>query len=69
MDIIKIGFVPAHRQSLSEDWAAQLRKRCLDVFSKIPGLEIVVPGHEVGAGEQTCRTGEGRGLRRMGGKR
>ena len=33
MDRIKIGFVPAHRQSLSEDWAAQLRRRCLDVFS------------------------------------
>ena len=43
MDRIKIGFVPAHRQSLSEDWAGQLRRRCLDVFSKIPGLEIVVP--------------------------
>ena len=43
MDRIKIGFVPAHRQSLSEDWAAQLRRRCLDVFSKIPGLDIVVP--------------------------
>ena len=43
MDRIKIGFVPAHRQSLSEDWASQLRKRCLDVFFKIPGLEIIVP--------------------------
>jgi L-fucose isomerase-like protein len=43
MDSIKIGFVPAHRESLSEDWASQMRKRCLKVFSKIPGLEIVVP--------------------------
>ena len=43
MDRIKIGFVPAHRESLSEDWAAQLRKRCLAVFSKIPGLDIIVP--------------------------
>jgi L-fucose isomerase-like protein len=43
MENVKIGFVPAHRESLSDDWAAQMRKRCLDVFSKIPGLEIVVP--------------------------
>jgi L-fucose isomerase-like protein len=43
MDTIKIGFVPAHRQSLSEEWAGQLRQRCLDVFTKIPGLEIIVP--------------------------
>jgi L-fucose isomerase-like protein len=43
MDAIKIGFVPAHRNSLSEDWASELRQRCLAVFSKIPGLEIIVP--------------------------
>jgi L-fucose isomerase-like protein len=43
MDKVKIGFVPAHRQSLSDDWASELRKRCLAVFAKTPGLEIVVP--------------------------
>ena len=43
MDSIRIGFVPAHRNSLSEDWASELRKRCLAVFNKIPGLEIIVP--------------------------
>ena len=43
MDTIKIGFVPAHRQALSENWASRLRKRFLEAFSKIPGLEIVVP--------------------------
>jgi len=43
MDTIKIGFVPAHRNSLSEDWASELRQRCLAVFNNIPGLEIIVP--------------------------
>ncbi len=43
MDTVRIGFVPAHRNSLSEEWASQLRQRCLDVFRKIPGLEIIVP--------------------------
>ena len=43
MDTIKIGFVPAHRNSLSEDWASELRQRCLAVFNKIPCLEIIVP--------------------------
>jgi len=47
MENIKIGFVPAHRESLSNEWAAQMRKRCLDVFSKIPGLEIIVPGESL----------------------
>ena len=47
MDIVRIGFVPAHRGSLSEDWASQLRQRCLDVFRKIPGLEIIVPDEKL----------------------
>jgi len=43
LDKIKLGFVPAHRVPFNEDWAAQMRKRCLIVFAKIPDLEIVVP--------------------------
>jgi L-fucose isomerase-like protein len=43
MDKMKIGFVPAHRVPFNEDWAAKMRKRCLTVFNKIPGLEIIVP--------------------------
>jgi L-fucose isomerase-like protein len=43
MESVKIGFVPAHREPFGEDWASKMRKRCLDVFAKIPGLEIVVP--------------------------
>jgi L-fucose isomerase-like protein len=40
---IKLGFVPAHRVPFNEDWAVQMRKRCLKVFSAIPDLEIIVP--------------------------
>ena len=50
MDTIRLGFVPAHRNSLSEDWASELRQRCLAVFSKIPGLEIVVPDESLTKG-------------------
>jgi L-fucose isomerase-like protein len=43
MDKIKIGFVPAHREPFDEKWAAGMRKRCLDAFSKVPNLEIIAP--------------------------
>jgi len=35
MEAIKIGFVPAHREPFDENWAAQMRRRCLDAFSAI----------------------------------
>lgn len=47
MENIKIGFVPAHREPFDEDWAAQMRKRCLDVLSRVPQLEIVVPDEQL----------------------
>jgi L-fucose isomerase-like protein len=50
MDTIRIGFVPAHRQSLSEEWAGQMRQKCLKVFTKIPGLKIIVPDGELTEG-------------------
>jgi len=43
LDKIRLGFVPAHRVPFNEDWAAQMRKRCLKTFAKIPDLEIIVP--------------------------
>ncbi len=52
MQTVKIGFVP----STWESWdgsaftgrlAGKMRQRCLDVFAKIPGLEIVVPSTEL----------------------
>lgn len=47
MENIKIGFVPAHREPFDEDWAAQMRKRCLDVISCVPRLEIIVPDEQL----------------------
>jgi len=47
MENIKIGFVPAHREPFDEDWATQMRKRCLDVISRVPQLEIIVPDEQL----------------------
>ncbi len=47
MENIKIGFVPAHREPFGEDWAAQMRKRCLDVISRVPQVEIIVPDEQL----------------------
>jgi len=43
MDKVKIGFVPAHREPFDDDWAVQMRKRCLIALGHIKGREIVVP--------------------------
>jgi L-fucose isomerase-like protein len=45
MRTLKIGFVPAHREPFGEDWAVEMRRRCLDAFPHSPQLEIIVP-HE-----------------------
>ena len=47
MENIKIGFVPAHREPFGEDWATQMRKRCLDVVSRVHRLEIIVPDEQL----------------------
>ena len=47
MEAIKIGFVPAHREPFDENWAAQMRRRCLDAFSRISSLEIIVPDEQL----------------------
>ena len=49
MDKLKIGFVPAHRVPFDENWAAKMRKRCIDAFAKVPGIEIVVPSEKLTA--------------------
>jgi len=43
MEKVKIGFVPAHREPFDEEWAVQMRSRCLNAFSKIEGLDLIVP--------------------------
>jgi L-fucose isomerase-like protein len=43
---VKIGFVPAHREPFDENWAVEMRSRCLKTFSKIKGLKAIVPEKE-----------------------
>jgi len=43
MEKIRVGFVPAHREPFDEEWAIQMRKRCLEAFSEVNELEVVVP--------------------------
>jgi L-fucose isomerase-like protein len=47
MEKIRIGFVPAHREPFDEEWAVQMRRRCLEAFSKIKELEVVVPDEKL----------------------
>ena len=46
---LRIGFVPAHRDPFSEDWAIQIRKRVLKALESLVArrnIEIIVPdGH------------------------
>lgn len=47
MENIRIGLVPAHREPFDEEWAEQMRKRCLEAISPIPGIEIIVPSTQL----------------------
>lgn len=50
METLKIGFVPAHREPFDENWAAQMRRRCLDAFASSPLLEIIAPDEKLTKG-------------------
>ncbi len=43
METVKLGFVPAHRVPFDEQWARDMRRRCLSVMQQQPGIEWVVP--------------------------
>jgi len=43
MQEVKVGFVPSHRVPFGEDWAVDMRARCLKEMEKVPGLKVVVP--------------------------
>jgi L-fucose isomerase-like protein len=47
LEKVKVGFVPAHREPFDEEWAVQMRRRCLGALSKIEEFEVVVPGEEL----------------------
>ncbi len=40
---MKIGFVPAHRGVFDENWAVEMRKRCLEVLSENKNIDLIVP--------------------------
>ncbi|MFC1921287.1 L-fucose/L-arabinose isomerase family protein [Chloroflexota bacterium] len=50
MKALKIGFVPAHREPFDEDWAVEMRCRCLDAFPHSSQLEIIVPDEKLTIG-------------------
>jgi L-fucose isomerase-like protein len=50
MQKIKIGFVAAHREPFDEEWAVEMRQRCLEAFPAIKDIEIVVPDETLTAG-------------------
>jgi L-fucose isomerase-like protein len=50
MKPVRIGFVPAHREPFDEDWAVEMRRRCLDAFTLSPRLEIIVPDEKLTRG-------------------
>jgi L-fucose isomerase-like protein len=47
---VRIGFVPCHRVPFDEGWARDLRRRCLEAFSRIEDMEVVVPDESITPG-------------------
>jgi len=47
MQKVKIGFLPSHRVPFGEEWAKEMRARCLAAMAKVPGLEVVVPDEKL----------------------
>ena len=47
MEKIKIGFIPAHRNIFSSDWAINMKERTLQTLSKIDFIEVVTPTNEI----------------------
>jgi L-fucose isomerase-like protein len=57
---VKLGVIPAHRGVMDRNFSLDRRRRLLEAFSRVEGLEIVVPGEEhtpggLVAGEQDAR--------------
>ena len=43
MSKIRLGFVPTHRYPFDEDWAVEMRQRCLNAFHSMECIEVVAP--------------------------
>ena len=44
MKKLRLGFVPLHRYPFDEDWAVEMRRRCLEALRDIKDIEVIVPG-------------------------
>lgn len=43
MKKVRLGFVPSHRYPFDEDWAVEMRQRCLDALRAIESVDLVAP--------------------------
>lgn len=43
MKKVRLGFVPSHRYPFDEDWAVDMRQRCVKALRAIPEIELTVP--------------------------
>lgn len=50
MQKVRIGFIPSHRVPFDDEWATQMRGRCVRAMARIPGLEVVVPDAKLTVG-------------------
>ena len=50
MRTVKIGFIPSHRVPFGEEWARQMRQRCVVELREIEGLDLVVPDEQLSEG-------------------
>jgi L-fucose isomerase-like protein len=62
----KIGFLPSNWESwdgsaFSGKWAGRMRDRCVPVLMEIPGLDLVVPSHEMTQDGCVSDVDEGKG--------
>lgn len=47
MRSVKIGFIPSHREPFGEEWAVQMRARCIEQLRLVPGLKLVAPNESL----------------------
>lgn len=47
MEKIKMGFIPAHRDIFSREWAIEMKARTMKALSKISSIEVVTPTEQL----------------------
>lgn len=41
---VRLGFVPSHRYPFDQDWAVEMRRRCIEALGAVESVELVYPG-------------------------